>query len=106
MPLIVAKWPDSSLSIIRAPRAWTDLWLFDCLDREGDPMIAEIYVLTGREVHMGFINRKCQDAADSHMYAGKKKRIEFTQDILRRRYPLFGGQVQESQEKANATEAL
>jgi hypothetical protein len=48
MPVIIAKWPNSTISVIQAPRDFSLVDLYLQLDEEGDPAAAEVYLLKTR----------------------------------------------------------
>jgi hypothetical protein len=49
MPIVVAVWPNNTVSIARMPTGFSATSLFDVLDQVGDPQIAECYVLKSKD---------------------------------------------------------
>jgi len=90
MPLVIAQWPNRTVSVLKASAGWDDIWLFDCLDQEGDPLSAKVYVVSGKNAHIGWSFKSEGGDEDSLVaYCGKAKPWHWPADILRRRYALF-----------------
>ena len=45
----IAKWPDGTISIVRAKNKEEAFWIFD---REGSPSYADIYQITSERFHI------------------------------------------------------
>jgi len=54
MSLIVATWPNNSVSVLRSPAEWDAVWLFEALDAEDNPFAAKVMVVYGRYPHVGW----------------------------------------------------
>jgi hypothetical protein len=54
MSLIVATWPNNSVSLLRSPAEWDAAWLFGALDIEANPFAAKVMVVKGRYPHVGW----------------------------------------------------
>ncbi len=54
MSLIVATWPNNSVSVLRSPADWDAFWLFAALDSEDNPFAAKVMVVKGRCPHVGW----------------------------------------------------
>lgn len=105
MPIVVAQWPDNTVSLIKAPKGWDDIWLFDCLHKEGDPLSASVSVVSGRAAHIGWVFQKGRDSVSPVAHSGRLKPWTWPHDVLQRRYPLFKKEVA-TQEQSHAQAAV
>jgi hypothetical protein len=94
MPLVVAVWPNNTISILRAPHGFTMLDLFALIDPEASPLDAMCYQVGSDEdgMHITFDWKHLDDGSkvtpESAGVAigklfGKIKRLPWPEDILK-----------------------
>jgi hypothetical protein len=86
MPLIVATWPDNTVSIVKAPGEWDALWLFDALDAEGDPSAAEVFIVRGHDAHIGFLWSDDGKSIWPYPYDGSFEQWQWPEDVVKQYY--------------------
>jgi hypothetical protein len=86
MDLIVATWPDNSVSVLRAPAGWDALWLFDALDQESGPLDAQVFIVKGRNARIGWYPEGGRRGDDEKLvpyaYSGRLVGWEWPSDML------------------------
>jgi hypothetical protein len=94
VPLVVAVWPNNTISIIRAPSGFTMLNLFELIDHESSPLDAKCYRIGSDEdgMHVTFdwkhlndgssVTPESADVVIGKLY-GKVKHLPWPDDILK-----------------------
>jgi hypothetical protein len=93
MPIVVAVWPNNTISIAKMPVGFSAVSLFDCLDQVGDPLIADCYVLSADEGEL-FANFDWLDATNEvaspksknlslEVHQGKKRKFKWPRTVWR-----------------------
>jgi hypothetical protein len=93
MPIVVAVWPNNTVSIARMPIGFSATYLFDVLDQVGDPQIAECYVLKSEDGEL-FANFDWDHATDEiaspksknlqlEVHQGRMKRFPWPKTVWR-----------------------
>lgn len=79
----LAKWPNGSISVVRAKSETEAYWLFD---EEGSPTHAQIYEITSSNFHIktNVTPRKRQKPRINVHFGEEttKKKVKFTSDIM------------------------
>lgn len=94
MPLVVAVWPNNTISILRVPSGFTMLDLFSLIDAEASPLDATCYLCKSDEdgMHITFdwkhlddgskVTAKSPDVRLGKLF-GKIKKLPWPEDILK-----------------------
>lgn len=106
MPLVIAVWPNNSISMIQCPTYFTMTELFWAVDEEGDPSLAKLYLIKPESgwSHATFDFTRCSDQpefqsgvirviADSgkvRVNSGKRKRLRWPANIIRDAWRYMG----------------
>jgi len=106
MPLVVAVWPNDSISVIQCPAGFTMVDLFWTLDEEADPTIAKLYLIKPEEgwSHATFDFERCEDQPEFSsgvirvamgggkvdVNSGKRKRLHWPKNIVRDAFRYMG----------------
>ena len=75
MPTIIVQWPDKTLTMLRMPRDWEAVDLYEELDQEADPLAAKVWIASGR-FYVGVIQ------GEVHCYEGRLKKWKWPPDTL------------------------
>jgi hypothetical protein len=93
MPIVVAVWPNNTISIAKMPAGFSAVALFDVLDQVGDPQIAKCYVLSPEDGEL-FANFEWAHATDEvaspksrnlrlEVQQGRKKKFPWPKTVWR-----------------------
>lgn len=106
MPLVIAVWPNNSISVIQCPTDFTMTELFWAVDEEGDPSLVKLYLIKPENgwSHATFDFERCREqpefssgviriAAESGkvgINSGKRKRLYWPSNIVRDAWRFMG----------------